>query len=76
MLTEEALKFEEFKNTVRDGIENGSINFERPATDFDLAVIYAVGLIGDERGYPYETSIDEIYEKMLTFADDDIFNEE
>ena len=67
--------FPEFVTIIRDSEQKGIIKTTVPMTDFDLAVQYAIGLIGEKRGYPCDITIDEIHEEMLKFAPDLILRE-
>ncbi len=61
-------EFFEFLSNVRNGIDNGEIKLSKPLTDLDIAVQFAVGKIGEQRGYPLNITAEEIASKVLEFA--------
>lgn len=63
------MTFEEFKNIIRKGEANGEIKTSKTLTDYDLAVQWAMGKIGERKGYPCDITLNEIWEEML--LDDD-----
>lgn len=62
------MDFKEFVRIVRYGIISREIKVSKPLTDYDLAVMYAVGQIGERKGYPCDTTAEEIYNEMAKFA--------
>lgn len=64
------LTFDKFRLIVITGIATGELKISVELTDFDLAVYYAIGVIGEQKGYPCDISLDEIYAEIMTFAPD------
>lgn len=62
------MTFDEFKQIVRDGLKSGEIKCTKELNDLDLAVQFAIGRIGDRRGYPLDTTTDEIVSEIKAFA--------
>lgn len=62
------MEFDEFVKTIRRGIADGEIKLSQELTDLDLAVTFAVGKIGERKGYPCEITPDEIYSEIMGFA--------
>jgi hypothetical protein len=60
--------FVEFRYVIRQGIRNGEIKVSKELSDFDLAVQYAAGKIGERKGYPMKTTAAEIWEEINKFA--------
>ena len=60
--------FVEFLYIIRTGIENGEIKLSTELSNFDLAVQYAIGQIGERKGYPCETTVEEIWAEINKFA--------
>ena len=58
------IPFEDFKATIREGERKGEITSSKPITDYDLAVQWAIGCLGEEKGYPLEITAEEIYERL------------
>lgn len=58
------MTLDEFKKIIRQGEEKGEIKTSQPLTDLDLEIQWAIGQIGDKRGYPCNITIDEIYEEI------------
>lgn len=61
-------EFRDFIKIVRHGIASGEIRITKEMTDFDLAVQYAIGKIGEKRGYPCDVTPEEIQEQIMIFA--------
>lgn len=61
-------EFKEFARNSRESIEKGEIRVSKELSDYDLAVQYAIGLIGEKHGYPYNVTIDEIETEIRKFA--------
>ena len=62
------MSFDEFVRIVRNGIATGEVKVSKELSDFDLAVNFAVGRIGEKRGYPCEMTIEEIGTEISEFA--------
>lgn len=62
------MTFDEFKKIVRDGLKSGELKCTKELTDLDLAVQFAIGRIGDRRGYPLYTTAGEIVSEIKGFA--------
>ena len=62
------MSFDEFKKIIRDALESGEVKCSRELTEMDLAVQFAIGRIGDRRGYPLNTTPGEIVSEIMTFA--------
>lgn len=60
--------FVEFRYIIRQGIKNGEIKLSQELSDFDLAVQYAIGQIGERKGYPNATTAEEIWAEINKFA--------
>lgn len=60
--------FIEFMNICKEGIAKGELQISKPLTDFDYAVQYAIGQIGDRKGYPLNTTTEEIAIEIGNFA--------
>lgn len=60
--------FERFLSIIHKGIESGAIKTSKPIIDFDLAVQYAIGKIGEVRGYPCDITVEEIANEINKFA--------
>ena len=60
--------FIEFRYIIRQGIKNGEIKLSQELSDFDLAVQYAIGLIGERKGYPCKITDVEIWAEINKFA--------
>ena len=58
------MTFDEFRTIIREGERKGDIKTSIPMTDYDLAVQYAIGQIGEERGYPCEITFEEIWQRL------------
>ena len=61
-------EFKQFVSTVRTGIANGNISTSKMLSDFDLAVTFAIGKIGEQRGYPLTVTAEDINNKIMEFA--------
>lgn len=61
-MTEE---FKQFLATIREGERKGHIKTSKPLTDFDIAVQFAIGKLGDEQGYPLSATPGEIQEAII-----------
>ena len=62
---------EDFKNFISDirlGVAIGEIKITKELSDFDLAVTFAVGKIGERKGYPCNVTLDEIENEINNFA--------
>ena len=66
------MDFETFKNIIRNCEAKGEIKTSKPLTDFDLEVQWAIGRIGDRKGYPCEITIDEIWQELFTLHEADV----
>lgn len=64
------ISFEEFKDIVREGEASGEIKTSIPLTDYDLAVQWAIGSIGERKGYPCEVTSEEIWQEMYPLFED------
>lgn len=73
MYARNRLTFDEFKAITKEGLDSGTLKVSKPLSDLDMAVQFACGLIGEERGYPCEIMENEVVNRILTFADADIF---
>ena len=62
------MEFDEFKQIVRDGLKSGELKCTKELTDLDLAVQFAIGRIGDRKGYPLDVTIGEIASEIKAFA--------
>ena len=73
-----SITFEEFRNIVRNGEAEGKIITSEPLSDFDLAVQWAMGRIGERKGYSCDITPDEIWREMYFafFPDNDDEDEE
>lgn len=60
--------FIEFRYIIRQGIENGEIKLSTELSDLDLAVQYAIGKIGERKGYPCKITDEEICAEINKFA--------
>jgi len=65
------MTFEEFKHIIREGEATGEIKTTKPLTDFDLMIQWAVGQIGDRKGYPCDITEDEIWQELFPLFKDD-----
>lgn len=66
------IEFAEFKRYIANCILSGMLRVSKPLSDLDMATTFAVGLMYRE-GYRY-VDPSEIYEKILTFTDEGIFD--
>lgn len=57
-----------FMNNIKKDIAKGTIKLSEPITDYDLAVQYAIGQIGERKKYPFDVTLEEIFEEMTKFA--------
>lgn len=62
------MEFKEFCERLKDGTESGAIKMDKPLTEFELAILVAVGRIGGRKGYPCETTLEEIFSEIEQFA--------
>lgn len=62
------MSFDEFKQIVQDGLKSGEVKCSRELTEMDLAVQFAIGRIGEKRGYPLNVTPREIVTEIMTFA--------
>lgn len=60
--------FQDFMQNVKIGIASGAIKLSKPIDDYDLLIMYAVGKIGERRSYPYNATLDEIYDEAMKIA--------
>lgn len=60
--------FVNFIKRIRKAAENGELETSIKLSDFDLAVQYAIGIIGIKKGYPCEVSLEEIEKEIGGFA--------
>ena len=60
--------FIEFRYIIRQGIKNGELKLSQELSDFDLAVQYAIGQIGERKGYPCKITDVEIWAEINKFA--------
>ena len=58
------MTFDEFRTIIREAERKGEFKTSKPMTDYDLAVQYAIGLIGEERGYPCKITLEEIWQRL------------
>ncbi len=65
------MTFENFKNIIRNGEARGEIKTSVPLTDFDLAIQWAVGNIGERKGYPCDITIDEVWQEIYPLYEAD-----
>lgn len=61
-------EFLEFLMICKDSIAKGEVKASKELTDYDLAVQFAIGKIGERKGYPCNITIDEIGNEIATFA--------
>ena len=61
-------EFENFIKISRYGMAAGEIRASKKLSDFDLAVLFAVGKIGEQEGYPFTATPEQIYEQIKSFA--------
>ena len=54
----------DFLNTIKERINSGEIKLTKPLSDFDIAMQFVVGKIGETKGYPCNITYDEIYEGL------------
>lgn len=66
------MTFETFKNIIRNGEAKGEIKISEPLTDFDLAVQWAIGNIGERKGYPCDITADEIWQELYPLYEADV----
>lgn len=59
------IPFEEFVAIIRNGEANGEIKTSVPLSDYDLAVQWAIGSIGERKAYPCDITADEIWQEMF-----------
>ena len=57
------MELEEFIKTVRRGFDEEKIKTTKELTDYDLMVLFAMGKIGERKGYPCDITPEEIYEE-------------
>lgn len=69
------VEFKDFLSTIRLAEKTGKIKTSEPLSDFDLAVTFAIGKIGEIRGYPFEATEAEIHAALLLFCGTDVFKE-
>jgi hypothetical protein len=62
------MTFQAFVAIIHNGIATGAIRLSDKLSDFDLAVMFAVGRIGDRKGYPCEFTVEEVYAEIQQFA--------
>ena len=62
------MEFKEFCEAIKSGMESGAIKTDRPLTKIEMAVQFAVCSIGTRKGYPCETTLEEIYSEIEQFA--------
>ena len=51
----------QYISTFREMEKNGTLTTSKPLSDYDLAVSYAVNLIGMARGIPCDATVEEIF---------------
>ena len=66
------ITFEEFKEEIRAGELSGEIETPEPITDYDLAVLWAVGTVGDKKGYPCEITPREIWDELFEICEPEL----
>ena len=62
------MDFKWFYEAIKSGIESGAIKTDKPLTEFEMAVQFAVCSIGVRKGYPCETTLEEIRSEIEQFA--------
>ena len=62
------MEFKEFCERIKSGMESGAIKTDRPLTKIEMAVQFAVASIGLRKGYPCETTLEEIHSEIEQFA--------
>ena len=67
------IEFQHFKDTIEKGIRGGEIKFVGTGciTEFDMAVQFAIGKIGERKQYPMYVTPEEIYFEIGSFTDPD-----
>lgn len=60
---------EQFIATVRSMEKEKVIATSQPMSDFDLMIQYAIGSLGELRGYPLDITITDIYNECRTLGD-------
>lgn len=65
------MSFVEFKKIIRHAEDRGWIRFSVPIDDYDLAIQWAIGRIGDREGYPCTITIDDIWHELWSVTDDE-----
>ena len=70
-----SVEYERFKDTVRRGIKSGEIKTSAPLSEIDFAVQFAIGKIGEEKGYPCDITTDEICIAIKKYCGVDITEE-
>lgn len=59
------MDFEAYRKAIRNAEAKGDIKASTPLSDFDLAVQFVLGQIGDKKGYPCNVTAEEIWHAML-----------
>lgn len=62
------MEFKEFCERLKSSMESGAFMTDRPLTEFEMAVQFAVCSIGVRKGYPCETTLEEILSEIEQFA--------
>lgn len=60
--------FEDFLVSTRKALTYGALKTKKPLSDLDIAVQYAIGIIGEREGYPLDVYPEKIAEEVQKFA--------
>ena len=62
------MTFSEFSDFIKEEIKKGTLKTSEELTDFDIAVTYAIGEIGQKKGYPCDITPEEIWKEIYRFS--------
>lgn len=66
--------FDEFLLMTKEAVDSGIMKLSEPLCLLGLAMTYAVGLLGEQKGYPFDFTNDDIHRVMMTFTDESIYD--
>lgn len=68
--------FEDFLVSTKKALTYGALKTKKPLSDLDIAVQYAIGLIGDREGYPMDITPEKLSDEIQMFAPELLESEE
>lgn len=68
--------YTDFRENVKQGFADGSIKTSRHLTELDLAIQYAIGYLGEQRGYPLDVTGEEIAATINMLVGDWVYDSE